>query len=328
LRYDICGVRLISAERLPELGPSASTKSAVTIRLRRERKIPAAGEVLRPAAKWTWPNGSVFLSSLKTANGYLLHFIDVADFFIDETGTEVIYAPRPGVPAHTVRHLILDSVVALVLSLRDQLVFHASAIVTPYGACAFAATSGTGKSTLAASFQQAGYQTLTDDCLLLEEDAGVLYGLPSYPGARLRADSLSLIGAQNRTTLSVAHYNSKRRLSAAEFATSRHRIAAIYCLERPAADQGRRSEPRIEVLSGHVSLLTALRHVFCLDPHDPGMLVRQFTMLKRLLGQIPVIQLTIPDDFAALPRVHDAIISDLKARSQITECTPSTKSLS
>jgi hypothetical protein len=317
LRYDICGVSFASAEPFPELSLSTSPESKISLRLRREKRITAAGETVRPAANWTLPNGRSFFVSTKTRNGYLLRFDNLADFFIDESGTEVVYAPQPGVPAHSVRHLILDSVIALALSLRGRAVFHASAIVTPFGACAFAAASGVGKSTLAVSFQQAGYQALTDDCLLLDYDGGAVYGLPSYPGARLWEDSLSLLGAQHGATLSVAHYNSKRRYTAGPFATGRHRLSAMYCLERPTGDDEKLSKPQIETLSGHDSLVTALRYLFCLDPNDPGMLVRQFKMLEHLVSQIPIVRLTIPNDYSALPCVHEAVISDLKARSQL-----------
>jgi hypothetical protein len=260
------------------------------------------------------PDGSPFFISTKTRNGYLLHFENLADFFIDQTASVVEYSPQPGVPPHSVRHLFLDNVIALALSLRGQAVFHASAIVTPFGACAFAATSGSGKSTLAASFQQAGCPTLTDDCLLLEADGDCVYGVPSYPGFRLRDDSLARVGPNHAATLSVAHYNSKRRLGTGSFATGRHRLVALYCLERPRGDQEELRQPRFERLSGHDSLLMALRYLFCLDPNDPPMLVRQFKMLEHLLSRVPVVRLSIPNDFSTLPQVRDAVFADLGSR--------------
>jgi hypothetical protein len=314
LQYDICGVSFFSAEAFPELTPSISPSSQVSLRLRRASRITAAGETLRPAAAWTLPGGRVFLVSRKTKNGYLLHFDQLADFFIDQSGSEVVYAPLPGVPATSIRHLILDNVMALALSLRGHAVLHASAVVTPFGACAFTAASGTGKSTLAASFQQAGFQTLTDDCLLIEAEKDAVYGVPSYPGARFRQDSLMLLGAEPKATRSVAHYNSKRRYASGSFATGRHLIEAIYCLERPCGDEKGVQEPRIETLSGHDGFLTAVRYLFCMDPHDPGMLVRQFKMVENLLAHVPVARLSIPDDFAALIRVREAVLTDLKAR--------------
>jgi hypothetical protein len=152
--------------------------------------------------------------------------------------------------------------------------------------------------------------------LLLETEAGSVYGKPSYPGIRLRDDSLSLVGATRENTLSVAHYNSKRRLGAGQFATGRHRLSAIYCLERPLADSEKPGEPRLESISGHDSLLMTLRYLFCLDPYEPSMLVRQFKMLEHVLSQVRILRLTIPDDFSALPRVHGLVLSDLKAQSE------------
>jgi hypothetical protein len=316
LRYNICGVSLASAEPFPELTPSTSPPSQISLRLRRTNRISAAGDSLRPAATLSLPDGRIFLVATKTKNGYLLHFDELADFFIDQSGSEVVYAPHPGVPAASIRHLILDSVIALALSLRGHAVIHASAVVTPLGACAFTAASGTGKSTLAASFQQAGYPTLTDDCLLLEADGDAVYGVPSYPGARFREDTLALLGAHAKATFPVAHYNSKRRYAAGQFATGRHPLAAIYCLERPCGEGESLQETRIERLSGHDGFLTAVRYLFCMDPGDSAMLVRQFKMLENLLARVPIVRLAIPNDFSALPQVHRAVLADLKMRSQ------------
>ena len=317
MRYGICGLSFDSDEPFPELDPLPSTGAQVSLRLRKVARIETAGAKIRPAVQWSLPDGSPLLVSAKTENGYLLQFEKLTDIFIDQSGTEVLYCVPRGVPSNSVRHLLLDNVIAFVLSLRGRAVLHSSAIVTPFGACAFAASTGVGKSTLAASFQHAGYVTLTDDCLLLEAEGGTVYGVPSYPGVRLREDSLSLLGAQHQATLSVAHYNSKRRLAAGRFATGRHRLCAIYCLQRSSSDDMRTREPHLEAVSGRESLLMVLSYMFCLDPREPVMLLRQFKMLEQILSQVRIIRLTIPDDFSALPRVHKAVLEDLRARREL-----------
>jgi hypothetical protein len=314
LRYSLCGLSLDSDESFPELAQSTSSESNSILRLRREHRITTAGETLRLAAEWTLPDGRPFLVSWKTENGYLLKFIDLVDFFIDHAGTDVVFSPQPEAPADSVRHLFLDSVIPLTLSLRNHAVLHASATVTPFGACAFAAATGTGKSTLSASFQKAGYASITDDCLLLEREGAGFYARASYPSVRLRQDSLTLIQARHDATLSVAHYNSKRRFGAGLFANGRHPLAAIYCLERPRQDDARIREPLIEAFSGQDSLLAALRYLFCLDPRDPTLLIRQFKLLEGLVSEVPILRLTIPSDFSALPRVHEVVLSDLETR--------------
>ena len=127
---------------------------------------------------------------------------------------------------------------AFALSLRGFAVLHASAVVTPFGACAFAATSGTGKSTLAASFQNAGYPTLTDDCLLHRVPRDAIYGVPSYPSVRLRAGQHGVIDARRdrstcRSRITIPSGGKNRGIR-----DRRHRLAALYCLERQSVEKG------------------------------------------------------------------------------------------
>jgi hypothetical protein len=317
IRYNLCGLTVDSDQPLPELIEASSSKESADLRLRRESEIPGTGRDLRPAASWTLPSGGrPFFVSTKTENGYFLRFTELVDFYIDQFGTEVVYSPWPGAPADSVRHVFMDSVVALVLSLRGHAVLHASAVATPFGACAFAAQTGTGKSTLAASFQAAGYATLTDDCLLLEMDGGRHFGRPSYPGVRLRDDSLSLLGGQRDATLSVAHYNTKRRYRSGPFADGRQELGTIYCLERPQDGAQEISTPQITTFSARDGLLAVLRYLFCLDPYDPALLVRQFKMLELLVTDVPVRRLIVPNDFRALPSIHAAVLSDLERNGQ------------
>ena len=313
MHYEICGLGFESEEPFPELTPVARAARDVSLRLRKVASIKTAPAIWS-APKWTLPNGCPFLIISKTANGYLLQFEKLADFFINQSATEVEYCPRPEVPAVSVRHLILDNVMAFVLSVQGCSVLHSSAVVTPYGACAFAANTGVGKSTLAASFQHRGYATLTDDCLLLEAHGTAVYGLPSYPSIRLRSDTLAMLGIQHDTTQTVAHYNSKRRMAAGRFATRRYRLAAIYCLERASGDEPR--EARLEPLSGRDAMVTVLRQMFCLDPNEPSMLVRQFKMLEQISSWVRIVKMVIPNDFSTLPAVHETVLEDLKANSQ------------
>jgi hypothetical protein len=57
--------------------------------------------------------------------------------------------------------------------------------------------------------------------------------------------------------------------------------------------------------------MTLLSLAFKLDILDHRMLRREFDFLHRLVTQIPVRRLTVPDSFAALPAVHAAVLHDL-----------------
>ena len=77
-----------------------------------------------------------------------------------------------------------------------HMMIHASAIRTPRGVVLFVAEAGAGKSTLAASFQTAGVELLSDDCVqLVLGDAGVGC-IPTYRSLRLWSDSADALMAE------------------------------------------------------------------------------------------------------------------------------------
>jgi hypothetical protein len=64
-------------------------------------------------------------------------------------------------------------------------------------------------------------------------------------------------------------------------------------------------------LTEREALMTLLSLAFKLDIRDHRMLTREFDFLHRLVTQIPVRRLTVPDSFTALPAVQAAVLHDL-----------------
>ncbi len=71
------------------------------------------------------------------------------------------------------------------------------------------------------------------------------------------------------------------------------------------------STPEMYPLAEREALMTLLSLAFKLDILDHRMLRREFDFLHRLVTQIPVRRLTVPDSLAALPAVHAAVLHDL-----------------
>ena len=157
--------------------------------------------------EWNLPDGSVWLYFGRQDSGYVLRFPGIADFLVNRRAQGVRCYPSPGVPPESIRHLFLDQVLPLVVNGPGKLVVHASAVASPYGAIAFLGRTGYGKSTLAASFSRRGFPMMTDDCLLLEEDKGRLFAVPSYPGLRLWPETVSELFALPPELSPVAHYS-------------------------------------------------------------------------------------------------------------------------
>ena len=320
--YRAYGLILASDTPLLELTPIARAEFAanadVRVRFlgnRQEFSLPPQWFI-----SWTLPAGELWLQCAKDEHGYLLRFPEIADFFVDAEGGEIICTPEPETPMETLGHLLLDQVLPLVLNLKGREALHATAILTPLGVCAFTGPAGTGKSTLAASFLRAGYPVLSDDCLVLEEDNGRIFAIPAYPGLRLWEDTLESLREDHNPSLPVAHYTSKKRLvldsPMSSFPKGSYPLIRIYSLVPSDVNDGNisLSSTIIERISLRVGFMELIQTIFRLDINDRSMLVRQFGFLERIVSRVPVRRLHVPNTFSSLPAVREAILADLEDR--------------
>lgn len=328
LCYQVSGITLASDRPLVELSPAEGLQPADGWDIR-VRFLPELNHALCPSSwflSMAMPGEEPWLSCadieeqtlLEGKPGYLLRFHDLADFLLDRQGTEVVALANRDVPEETLHHILLNQVLPLLLNLRGQDALHATAVLTPYGVCAFAGLAGVGKSTLAASFLLAGYPVISDDCLVLKEQEGRIVAVPGYPGLRLWDDvtqSLSLDPAHLR---SVAHYTAKHRLllpdQSQAFPTEPLPLTRLYLLSPPEGPEVGNEAGAISLqpFPPRLAFMELLSCLFRLDIRDKAMLARQFCFVERLMAQVPVNQLSIPQTFSALPSVRDAILADLR----------------
>lgn len=318
MRYRAYGHILSCTAPLDELEqtPSPDTAEDTDLRI----LFSSSDEPIPSPSSWyltvSLADGTPWLRCAKVSSGYLLHFPNLASFVFDTSSGSIRCVPQQQTPPHTLRHLLLDQVLPLVLNHKGKEVLHGAAVVTPYGACAFVGPTGTGKSTLAASFLSAGYSVLTDDCVVLDARGGDIVAVPAYPGLRLWDDAIDAIFGTTGSCAPVAHYTPKQRftaaLSATPFYASAVPLAGIYVLgSSDAAHAIPAPTPEMHPLAEREALMTLLSLAFKLDILDHRMLMREFDFLHRLVTQIPVRRLTVPDSLAALPAVHTAVLRDL-----------------
>lgn len=270
--------------------------------------LAAPGEAFND---WTLPDGTVWAKFFRTPNGYLLRFADLADFEMSVDGKLATAHPVPGVIDSTVEHLYLNQVLPLMLSKQGQLVFHASAVAIEVGALAFAAESGRGKSTLAASFAISGQAVLTDDGLILEPTAGGYNVRPSHPSIRLWDDSSEALIPPGAATSPAISYSSKSRFVAGEqvrFCSQPQPLRCVFFL-----GEGAVSEITIEPMQPAQALIEWVKHSFLLDIEDQPRLATHFDDVARLAAQPFHYRLDYPRDYSYLPRVQAAILSHLRS---------------
>jgi len=204
----------------------------------------------------------------------------------------------------TLRHLVLDQALPLVLAARGCLVVHASAVTDGTRAFVIAGTAGAGKSTLAALLARTGLKVLADDGVVIERVGGRVVAVPSYPGLRLYSDSAIAAHLVIEDGTDVAEYSRKLRFFAsrrAEDAVESIPLSAIYVLH-PSV--GRAS---IQALSPRDAAIAVLAQSYRLDPGDPRALVAE---LDRIIAIAPPAwRLSYPRDLLRAPEVVSALLS-------------------
>jgi hypothetical protein len=311
--YCVSGLTLASNIPLPEL--NSATNFGVDFKFNLLPSAPFSPEKLEWFHQWhvegveEEDEKQPWVCFARKDEGYLLRFPSHGDFLISRDVSEILCRPLPDIPEVTLRHLLLDQVIPLVLSRRELLVLHASAVMTERGVIAFAGKSGRGKSTMALAFAKQGHALITDDCLALRIEEGKWMALPSYPGVRLWESSAEELVPGDASTCYVAHYTSKRRIIDAdglEFLTRPEPIGGLFVL----GDE----QPKIciENLTATRGFMAWAEFAYNLDVRDTNFLREHFEALGKVTATIPAYALHYPREFSSLPAVREAILKHLE----------------
>jgi hypothetical protein len=306
--------RLIVASSIPlPEAPRAATGETPDLAFDCIDGDPPSMSGWRRYQRWTLPDGRPWASFARRGREFRIEF-DGVSFMLSRDRARVRAFHDPAVPLVTVRHLFLDQIVPLVSSLRGQLTLHAGAVATGHGAIAFLGESGTGKSTLVASFAASGESIVADDSVILHRTGDHWTASPSYPGVRLWPETADAVmgagGAHCRSH--VAHYNRKVRVTPADQAhvASSVVLRRIYVLDPQNVRQP--SPPiRIEPVSGHDACLALVKHAYRLDFEDAAALRREFAAFASLVEARVIRRLALPFALGELDRVRGAIAEDL-----------------
>lgn len=291
MRYQLSDLVFSCDRPLPEVDahPAARLDAPVEVEVRwhtapRVATAPAYFE-------WRTPSGAHWLTFARDAAGdFVLTFTTFAAFAVSPDASRVDVHPHPGTPEPTVRHLLLNQVLPLVLSHRGRLVLHAAAVRVGAHACAFVGRSGAGKSTLAAAMAVfGGGAIISDDCLVLQHREGAWWAVPSGAGLRLWPATLGLLGWPPTSGSGLVHFSEKRRVGASlpglEFASAAAPLAAVVALRRP---DDAATAVASGALSGRDAVLALASEVFRLDPGDAAASRAHFEAVTALAQAVPV----------------------------------------
>lgn len=294
---------------LPELTealPNALTNQRLEVWFGAPGSMPATIPEIRLQS---WLDDTDRVTQGQSGDVTLIRVLGLADFLVRPAASSIECRPCLEAPSFSVRHFLLNQVLPRMISVRDPLVIHASAVATGYGAIAFIGPAGCGKSTLAASFTLSGAGLLiADDSVLvrLEEPFPCLVG--AYTHSRLRADSFGALGFDAQSIHGDIPAGGKHIL---DFASGQRAptipvaIRGLFLLHQAPPDQ-----QTIEVmrLTGSAAVIALIKNSFLLESSDHGLLRRQFETATALIRTgCPCYALTYPRRFADLPLVRDRI---------------------
>ena len=170
--------------------------------------------------------------------------------------------------------------------------------------------SGSGKSSLAASFERKGYALLGDDALVVSWRGQSAHARAVYPSLRLFPDSIQALFSEGIPTASVAHYTPKLRVSVPlkdEGERSALPIRAIFVLGAPSPD----SQVKVCRKSIADACMSLVEGSFVLDPTDTSRAPKRLHDASALAREVPVFDLSYPRAYSRLADVRAAIFEAL-----------------
>jgi hypothetical protein len=283
---------------LPCEAASVASTPEVTVRAAADRSLTHSA-----------PRAGVWFQHDSRADGSeVLRWGDTYECWVSRDGRSIRYTPLSDASSGAFLAYVLSSALSFSLLKLGKEHLHATCVVVDGQAFGFLGQPGDGKSTLAASFLDAGHQLLTDDLLVLADEGGQLLSYPGLPRIKLMPEAAKRVFPtadhgvpMNRTTsklvLPVAH---------GSFSNRPLPLRRLYVL-----DEGRSISVR--ELSSEDAFLALTEHTYNAAVADRARLEQHLEFVERVYGALGVSVLRFPRDYGSLAEVRSAILRDLAA---------------
>ena len=225
-------------------------------------------------------------------------------------GQQIIVRPRGDLPQFTIDHFLADQVLPRLLAHEGALVIHAGAVRVGDQAVLLMGQSGRGKSTLTASFDQAGIPLIGDDAMIIVSDNDGPSVRPVYPSLRLLPDSIDALIPGAVTAGPIAHYSTKHRIDVAgdrDVDAPALPIGALFSIGLAAA------EIAIRPIAAATACMALVANSFALDPSDMVQARGRLQAASALVARVPAFEIEYPRDYSRLDEVRRAILDQLAA---------------
>ncbi len=275
---------------LRRLNAAAGTRGELTIEVAREPLPAPPGE---PVSILVGDDGHRFYASHELNGRCLLELPPSGEFLLDPEAMRVTV--RLGDDDEALReHRIVSAAVGTLLSMRGDLVLHASAVAVDGRAVLFCGPTGRGKSTLALALGEAGYRVLAEDGVAIDLEGEQPVAFPGARGIRVRS---SAADGTRRTDLvpdPAPHEPPPCPIAAVVLLGERGETLAVEPLEPARA----------------LALLTPnLTH-----SGGRSAVAAAFGRLAQLLGSVPAFRALLPEDLDSLPAAAVDLLDGVASR--------------
>lgn len=273
---------------------------------------PISKKTLAPQLR-LWADDGLAISSLgdPADEHYLLRFSPSASFRVDCVWQTIWADLEECFPASTARHLLYDQIFPRVIAHTGCLVLHAGAVRVRGRAFLALGKSGRGKSTLAASFNQAGQTLIGDDASVISWSDGRPHVSAVYPSLRLLPDSVSALLPTDIPRSAVAHYSPKQRIDV-PFADGQQQeesppIIAQFVIAPPSTSE----LITLRELTIAEACMALVENSFALNPINAEQAATRMKQASNLAQSVPAFEISYPRDYARLPEVRQAILEQV-----------------
>jgi hypothetical protein len=179
--YTVCGLVIESELELPELLPATGPADVHIVLGQTPDHLEA------PTAQTPW---------YETAPGrFLLRVDGIAQFFV-ENGNRIVIDPHPQPRPEDLRVFLLHTVLAALLHQRDCLVLHGAVAVVDGKAVALVGHSSVGKTAIALTLYDRGYEIFGDEICAIKLHDGKPVVFPGIPQLNVWHDTLEKAGKE------------------------------------------------------------------------------------------------------------------------------------
>lgn len=262
-----------------------------------------------------WIQYSSPTQSLVRTKDTIMFIVPNVAIFSIQNGSSILISPFNEPEEDKLRLYVLGSCMGALLFQRKILPLHGSTVVIDGQAYAFVGHSGHGKSTLASSFLQKGYQLITDDVIAVSFDSqNVPYVIPAYPQQKLWQESLDTLGMNSNQYRPLFERETKFAVPVhSQFTTEKLPLAEIFELSKTDCNNVEmRSIEKLERLS--LLYRHTYRKTFL---EGSGLAGWHFDIISKLAGSINMYQLKRPLDKMTVDQLTNKVLNVIEENKHI-----------